>query len=205
MFVDEVDIHVQAGDGGNGCLAFRREMRVPRGGPSGGDGGARRLDLSSSPARITTRSSPTDSIPSSKPSAASTGSARTAPATTARTSSSRCRRGPWSTRSNDGDLIPLADLSAVGDRVLVARGGRGGRGNAAFATATNRAPRQHRAGIARRGRVAAAAAEAAGRRRARRLSERRQEHAHLAHLSRAPEDRRLPVHDADARISASSI
>ena len=49
-------------------------------------------------------------------------------------------------KTEDGDLIPLGDLAAVGDQVLVARGGRGGRGNSAFATATNRAPRKHEPG-----------------------------------------------------------
>jgi GTP-binding protein len=141
MFVDEVDIHVQAGGGGNGCLAFRREMRVPRGGPSGGDGGrGGSIYLVASPHQNTLVSY------------------RFHP-------EFKARRGEHGQGSNctgrDGedlelDVPPgtmvyeiggetpilLADLASPGDRVLVARGGRGGRGNAAFATATNRAPRR---------------------------------------------------------------
>jgi GTPase len=140
MFVDEVDIHIQAGDGGNGCMAFRREMRVPRGGPSGGDGGrGGSIFLVASAHQntlVTYRFHP-------------------------EFKAERGRHGEGSncTGSDGADLIlevppgtvayelgeatvPLADLTTIGERVLVARGGRGGRGNAAFATSTNRAPRR---------------------------------------------------------------
>jgi GTP-binding protein len=141
MFVDEVDIHVQAGGGGNGCLAFRREMRVPRGGPSGGDGGrGGSIYLVASPHQNTLVNY------------------RFHPEFKAE----RGRHGQGSncTGSDGADLVlevppgtvayelggespvPLADLTTVGEQVLVARGGRGGRGNAAFATSTNRAPRR---------------------------------------------------------------
>ncbi len=144
MFVDQVDIHVTAGDGGRGCLAFRREMRVPRGGPSGGDGGhGGSVYVVASPhtsTLINYRFHP----------------------------EFRAERGQHGEGSNrtghsGGDLelaVPvgtlvyeksldqaqphrlLADLTDEGQRVLVARGGRGGLGNAHFATSTNRAPRK---------------------------------------------------------------
>jgi GTP-binding protein len=144
MFVDEVDIHVTAGHGGRGCLAFRREKRVPRGGPSGGDGGhGGSIYIFASPhtnTLINYRFHP-------------------------EFDADRGRHGEGSNRTgSDGvDLelpVPpgtlvyekvddpqqpyrlVADLAREGQRVLVAKGGRGGLGNARFATSTNRAPRK---------------------------------------------------------------
>jgi GTP-binding protein len=141
MFVDEVDIHIQAGDGGNGCMAFRREMRVPRGGPAGGDGGhGGSVYLVASAHQNTLVNYRFHPIFKAQRGQHGMGSNCTGkggedlelhvpPGTVA------YETGP------DGP-IQLADLTEVGQRVLVARGGRGGRGNSAFATATNRAPRR---------------------------------------------------------------
>jgi GTP-binding protein len=144
VFVDEVDIHVEAGHGGKGCLAFRREKFVPRGGPSGGDGGhGGSIYIVASPhinTLINFRFHP-------------------------EFSAERGEHGMGSNRTGHGgaDLeleVPIgtlvyekssepdqpkrliADLAEEGQRVLVAKGGRGGMGNARFASSTNRAPRK---------------------------------------------------------------
>jgi GTP-binding protein len=141
MFVDEVDIQVQAGDGGNGCMSFRREMRVPRGGPNGGDGGSGgSIYIVSSPHQntlVTYRYHPEFK--------AERGEHGMGSDCTGHSGAEMTLEVPPGTvvyEKNGDDLIPLADLREVGERVLVARGGRGGRGNAAFKTATNRAPRR---------------------------------------------------------------
>ena len=141
MFVDEVDIHVQAGDGGNGCLAFRREKFVPRGGPSGGDGGhGGSVFLVASPHQntlVTYRFHPEFK--------AERGGHGEGSNCTGRGGADLVLEVPPGTvayEQTDGDLVPLADLTEVGVPVLIARGGRGGRGNAAFTTSTNRAPRR---------------------------------------------------------------
>jgi GTPase len=148
MFVDEVDVHVEAGHGGAGCLAFRREKFVPRGGPSGGDGGlGGSVYVVASPhtnTLINYRFHP-------------------------EFSAERGEHGMGSNRTgaNGDDLelaVPigtlvyektgdpehplnlLADLASEGQRVLVAKGGRGGMGNARFASSTNRAPRKTQPG-----------------------------------------------------------
>ncbi len=141
MFVDEVDIHIQGGDGGNGCMSFRREKFVPRGGPNGGDGGhGGSVFLVASPHQntlVTYRFHPEFTAERGQH---GQGSNRTG-----KNGEDLVLEVPPGTVAYDnanGELIPLADLSAAGERVLVAQGGRGGRGNAAFATSTNRAPRR---------------------------------------------------------------
>lgn len=143
MFVDEARINTAGGDGGNGCLSFRREKGAPRGGPDGGDGGhGGSVILVAEPGVDTLLAFRFRSI---------------FRAERGRHGEGACRSGrggedlvvpvPVGTLVKDGDgLEVLADLAAPGARFIVARGGRGGRGNARFATPTNRAPRRHEAG-----------------------------------------------------------
>jgi GTP-binding protein len=143
VFIDEVIISVKAGDGGNGCLAFRREKYVPRGGPSGGDGGrGGDVTLVSSDHYNTLlhfRFNPEHNA-------------------------ERGRHGEGSNRTGrDGKSVELPvpvgttvydaatgeqlfDFTAAGQRFTVAQGGRGGRGNARFATSTHQAPTEHKPG-----------------------------------------------------------
>ena len=143
MFIDEVRILVKAGDGGNGCLAFRREKFVPKGGPSGGDGGRGGDVLMVATEHQNTllqfRYNPEHKA-------------------------ERGRHGEGSNRTGaEGHSIELQvpvgtvvydestgerlyDFTHAGERFTVARGGRGGKGNARFATATHQAPTEHQPG-----------------------------------------------------------
>ncbi|HEY4572675.1 MAG TPA: GTPase ObgE [Thermoanaerobaculia bacterium] len=139
IFLDEARIHVQAGRGGNGCMAFRREKYVPRGGPSGGDGGeGGSVYLVGRANRNTLYHLRFASL----------------------YAADRGRHGEGSNRAGkDGEdfevEVPLGtvvydeetgetlgEILQDGERLRVVAGGRGGRGNARFATATNQAPRR---------------------------------------------------------------
>jgi GTP-binding protein len=143
MFVDEVDIHVSAGNGGNGCLSFRREKFVPRGGPDGGDGGAGgSVYIVATPTKNTLIDFRYHPEFEAKRGAHGQGSNKTG-----HSGNDLEIRVPIGTlvfekNPETGELTTLADLTADSQRVLVARGGRGGRGNARFVSSTNRAPRR---------------------------------------------------------------
>lgn len=148
MFVDEVDIHVTAGHGGRGCLAFRREKYVPRGGPSGGDGGhGGSIFIVASPHLNTLINFRYHPEFDAERGGHGEGSNRHG-----RNGKDLVLQVPVGTLVYDRTGAPdipqrlVADLSRVGDRVLVAKGGRGGLGNAHFATSTNRAPRKTQPG-----------------------------------------------------------
>jgi GTPase len=143
MFIDRAKIHVQGGDGGNGVTAFRREKFVPRGGPSGGDGGRGGDVILVADASLNTllhlRYNPSHIAPRGLHGEGSNRSGRTG--------EDLIVRVPVGTQIFDattGEL--LHDLSHECDRWLAARGGRGGFGNAHFTSSTNRAPRYHQTG-----------------------------------------------------------
>ncbi len=145
MFIDEARIRVKAGDGGNGCMAFRREKFVPRGGPSGGDGGHGGDVLMTSSLSHNTlvhfRFNPEHKAQRGGHGLGSNCSGFAGETTTLQV--------PVGTLLYDdltGELIH--DFSRVGETFLIAKGGRGGRGNQHFATSTHQAPREHELGRA---------------------------------------------------------
>ena len=145
MFIDEARIRVKAGDGGNGCMAFRREKFVPRGGPSGGDGGHGGDVLMSSSLSHNTlvhfRFNPEHKAQRGGHGLGSNCSGETGEPTTLKV--------PVGTLLYDdqtGELIH--DFAHPGETIVIARGGRGGRGNQHFATSTHQAPREHELGRA---------------------------------------------------------
>lgn len=139
MFIDEAKILVSGGRGGNGCMAFRREKFVPRGGPSGGDGGNGGSVYLESSSHLNTllkfRYNPEYKAERGRHGEGSNCHGRngadvvvTVPV------------GTVVYDATTGDR--LWDFTASGQRVLAARGGRGGRGNARFATSVHQAPRR---------------------------------------------------------------
>ncbi|NNC99782.1 MAG: GTPase ObgE [Gammaproteobacteria bacterium] len=138
-FVDEAEISVQAGDGGNGALSFRREKYIPRGGPDGGDGGrGGSIHLMAIEGLNTL---------------ADFRFVRHYQALNGKTGAGKLKSGqsgedlvikvPIGTMVFDAQTNELiADLTQEGERVLVARGGDGGLGNTTFKSSTNQAPRK---------------------------------------------------------------
>jgi GTP-binding protein len=138
MFVDQVEIQVEAGRGGDGCVSFRREKYVPRGGPDGGDGG-------DGGSVVVVAEEGVDSLSAlmhRKQWRADRGQPGSGDQCHGASAKDLVIRVPPGTVVHDArhDFV-LKDLAA-GDRVVVAQGGRGGKGNLRFKTSVNRAPRE---------------------------------------------------------------
>jgi GTPase len=137
-FIDEVKIRVIAGDGGRGCVSFRREKYVPRGGPNGGDGGDGGDVIAVADPQLTTLLD----LRYQKQYKADRGEHGMGKDCHGRRGEDRIIKVPVGTMIRDartGELI--GDLRTTGEQVVVAAGGRGGKGNAHFVSSTNRSPR----------------------------------------------------------------
>jgi GTP-binding protein len=145
MFIDEARIRTKAGDGGNGCMAFRREKFVPKGGPSGGDGGRGGDVIMESSQRHNTlvhfRYNPEHKAERGRHGEGSNCSGKDGEDVVL-----KVPVGTSLFNDETGELIH--DFQHPDERVVIAHGGRGGRGNQHFATATHQAPREHEMGVA---------------------------------------------------------
>jgi len=138
MFIDEAKIHVSAGDGGHGCLSFRREKFVPKGGPDGGDGGRGGNVYFQAVDNIDTLID----FAGKHHWHAQNGQPGSGSNKHGANGQDLVIKVPPGTLIYDTDLdLLLKDMNEVGLKVCVCRGGKGGRGNKAFATATNQTPR----------------------------------------------------------------
>src|SRR5436190_2727545 len=142
-FIDEVKVYVRGGDGGNGCSAFRREKFVPRGGPSGGDGG-RGGDVVFEASRHYNTLFHLRMNPEHK---ADRGRHGEGSNRTGKEGQSLVVKVPVGTvvyTYDTGEFIH--DFTSDGETFVVAKGGRGGRGNQHFATPTHQAPTEQEDG-----------------------------------------------------------
>jgi GTP-binding protein len=144
QFLDEVTIHVRAGNGGKGCVAFRREKYVPKGGPSGGDGGhGGDVALVGDEGLNTLYHLSLPAIYSAERGRPGLGSNKTG-----KSGLDLDIRVPLGTQAYDAETgEALGEVVAQGERLVVAHGGRGGRGNARFKTNAQKAPRYAQPGI----------------------------------------------------------
>ena len=145
MFIDEAKIRVKAGDGGNGCMAFRREKFVPRGGPSGGDGGhGGDILMSSSLSHNTLVHFRFN--PEHKSQRGGHGLGSNCSGFAGEPVILKVPVGTLLYDDTTGELVH--DFAQPDETIIIAKGGRGGRGNQHFATSTHQAPREHELGRA---------------------------------------------------------
>ena len=143
MFADRAELFVRGGRGGHGCMSFRREKFVPKGGPDGGNGG----DGGSVIIRADDDANSLAGLSFKRHWEAEIGQGGQGKKATGKSGQDLVIIVPPGTIIRDRDHgFVIRDLASAGDEVVIARGGKGGRGNAMFATATNRAPRQHETG-----------------------------------------------------------
>lgn len=142
-FVDEAEIYVKAGDGGDGCASFRREKYVPKGGPNGGDGGDGGCVIIEADENLGTLLD----LVSRKQYVADDGKAGQPKERDGSDGEDVVIRVPVGTIVIDADTeLPLRDLTHHGQQVVVAGGGEGGRGNTHFASATHQTPTEYEEG-----------------------------------------------------------
>ncbi|MCF6157872.1 MAG: GTPase ObgE [wastewater metagenome] len=138
MFIDEAVIYVKGGDGGNGCISFRREKYIPHGGPDGGDGGKGGDVILHISGKVDTLLDLTSRVKYIAENGAH-GKGNTRTGKSGEDILIDLPKGTIVIDKESGRI--LKDMSTAGESVVIARGGRGGRGNKYFASSTNQVPR----------------------------------------------------------------